>query len=393
MKVLQVLPALQGGGVETGTLEIAQALVTAGHESWVLSAGGRLVEPLVQNGSHHKHWDIGKKSLFTLRHVYKLRRWLAAERFDIVHVRSRMPAWITYLAWRQLPKSQRPRLVSTVHGLHSVNKYSAIMGCGERVIVVSETARHYILDNYPQIAPAKLTLIYRGVDPQHYPRGFTPSQEWLSRWHQQFPQLVSGVSTESVDQSSSQPSSRTFSNQPFIVTLPGRITRLKGHLGFINIIEQLHRQGLPVQGLIVGGDDPKRMNYRNAIDEAIQQRGLSSLITFTGHRSDMREIYSQSNAVVSLSTKPESFGRTVLEALSIGTPVIGYAHGGVGEILDALYPYGAIAVNDEAGVSAALAQLHSGNTPTINTNQQFLLEHMQTQTLSLYSDLCERPSL
>ena len=108
MKVVQVLPALDGGGVEKGTLEIAQALVQAGHESIVISAGGRMVEKLIAQGSQHINWDLGKKSLFTLRHVLAVRRWLKQTRPDILHLRSRMPAWVMYLAWRGLPADDRP---------------------------------------------------------------------------------------------------------------------------------------------------------------------------------------------------------------------------------------------------------------------------------------------
>ena len=139
MKVLQILPALESGGVERGTLEIAQALVQDGHESWVLSAGGRLVEQLERQGSRHVEWDLGRKSLLSLFQIRKLRHWLALEKFDIVHVRSRMPAWITFFAWKKMPFNARPHLVSSVHGLHSVSRYSEIMCCGERVIVVSGT--------------------------------------------------------------------------------------------------------------------------------------------------------------------------------------------------------------------------------------------------------------
>ena len=100
MRVLQVLPALNGGGVEKGTLEIAQALVQAGHESWVMSAGGRLVAELEQNGSRHIEWHLEKKSPFTFLQVRAVRRWLRENPVDIIHVRSRMPAWILYLAWK-----------------------------------------------------------------------------------------------------------------------------------------------------------------------------------------------------------------------------------------------------------------------------------------------------
>lgn len=364
MRVLQVLPALNGGGVEKGTLEIAQALVQAGHESWVMSAGGRLVAELEQNGSRHIEWHLEKKSPFTFLQVRAVRRWLRENPVDIIHVRSRMPAWILYLAWKKLPPQQRPHLVSTVHGLHSVSRYSAIMNCGERVIVVSETLRDYVLQHYPAVDAAKLRLIYRGVDPADYPWHYQPTEQWRANWQQQFPQLAG----------------------KFVVTLPGRITRLKGHHAFLRLIQTLRQSQPDVVGLIVGGDDPKRMAYRRELDSAVQQAGLQDAIIFTGHRSDMRDIYAASSVVLSLSSKPESFGRTVLEALSMGVPVVGYAHGGVGEILRTLYPAGAAPLNDEAGVARAIVALRA-DAPRIAPNTQFLLANMQQQTLAVYQEL------
>ncbi|MGB3622998.1 glycosyltransferase family 4 protein [Ketobacter sp. MCCC 1A13808] len=365
MKVLQVLPSLQGGGVEVGTLEIARALVAAGHDSWVLSAGGGMVARLQEEGSRHVEWNLGKKSLLNVLQIRKLRRWLAQEKFDLVHVRSRMPAWVVYLAWKKMPVSKRPRLMSSVHGLHSVSRYSAIMCCGERVIVVSKTAREYVTSNYPDVDPSKLRLVYRGIDPARYPWGYQATEDWKQKWFQQYPQL----------------------RDQFVVTLPGRITRLKGHLVLLKVVRRLLDSGTPVKAVIVGGDDPNRMGYRKEIDEAIQQAGLQEAVVFTGQRSDMRDIYSVSNVVLSLSTKPESFGRTVLEALSLGVPVVGFAHGGVGEILAALYPDGAVALGDEAGVAEAITQLKQGKAGDLKQNNLFLLSNMQQQTLSVYREL------
>ncbi len=122
----------------------------------------------------------------------------------------------------------------------------------------------------------------------------------------------------------------------------GRITRLKGHEEFLTLIGQLSQRGRNVHGLIVGGDDPRRAGYSDELRQRVQALGLSDRVTFTGHRSDIREIYAASRAVLSLSTQPESFGRSVLEALAIGTPVLGFDHGGVGEVLGELNPQGLV---------------------------------------------------
>ena len=370
LKVLQLLPALDSGGVERGTLEIARALVAAGHESVVLSKGGRLVEQLQREGSRHIARDLGRKSPATFLHYRALRKLFEAERFDIIHARSRLPAWVAWLAWRGMPAGARPHFVTTVHGMHSVSRYSAIMCAGERVIAVSDTVRDYIRTHYPpgrwpHLDDERITVIPRGIDPAEFPRGYQPADEWLARFHAEFPQIAGRK----------------------VLTLPGRLTRLKGHHDFITLVGKLVADGLNVVGLIVGGEDPKRPGYAKEIRKRVQAEGLGERIVFTGHRSDVREIYAISDCVLSLSSTPESFGRTVLEPLAMGRPVVGYAHGGVAEILGELFPHGAVAKGDVIAASQCALATVRGETPAVSLNTRFLLEHMQAHTIELYRDL------
>ena len=370
LKVLQLLPALDSGGVERGTLEIARALVAAGHESVVLSRGGRLVEPLQREGSRHIALDLGRKSPLTFLHARRLRRLFEAERFDIVHARSRMPAWVTWLAWRGMLLATRPRFITTVHGMHSVSRYSAIMCAGERVIAVSDTVRDHIRSHYPptrwpHLTDDHISVIPRGIDAAEFPRDYQPSSEWLARFHAEFSQL----------------------GQRKVLTLPGRLTRLKGHHDFITLVGKLVAEGLDVVGLIVGGDDPKRPGYAREIRARVLAAGLTERIVFTGHRNDMREIYAISDCVLSLSSTPESFGRTVLEPLAMGRPVVGYAHGGVAEILAELFAHGAVAKGDTGAATLRAEAVLKGKTPAVLPNTRFLLERMQSSTLSLYEAL------
>lgn len=370
LKVLQILPALDGGGVERGTLEIARALVARGHESVVLSGGGRLVAQLQREGSRHMAMDLGRKSPFTLLKYRSLRTLLAREQFDIVHVRSRLPAWVAWLAWRGMSATKRPHFVSTVHGMHSVSAYSGIMCAGERVIAVSDTVQRYIETHYtqqhwPHVDMHRVVTIPRGVDPQEFPWQYVPPTDWLATFREQHPQLAG----------------------KFVVTLPGRLTRLKGHQDFIAVIGALVARGINVIGLVVGGEDPKRSAYAREIRARVRQAGLGERILFPGHRSDMREIYAVSDCVLSLSGKPEAFGRTVLEALALGRPVVGYAHGGVAEILAALFPYGAVANGDVQMIVERLTGVLQGQAPAVIRNERFLLTEMQEKTLALYAEL------
>jgi glycosyltransferase involved in cell wall biosynthesis len=370
MKVIQFLPSLESGGVERGTLEIAQALVNNGHESHVVSNGGRLVEQLVAQGSQHHNWPLHKKSPMTLRHIRPLRLWLESLHADVIHVRSRMPAWVVWLAWRKMDPTTRPKLITTLHGLHSVSRYSEIMGCGETVITVSNVAKKYLVDNYPKIDAAKIKVIHRGTDPQDFPRGYQPTVQWLDNWAQEWPNLV--------DQR--------------LICLPGRLSRLKGHDHLIDLIQHLKEQGVSnVKGIIVGGADADHGNYLAALKADIASKSLQDDIAFIGHRSDIRDIYAVSSVVLAVSTKAESFGRTVLEPLSIGTPTIGFDIGGVGEILSVLFPEGRVRDQDADDLFAVCLRILSDEASTtknnIKENSEFLLENMCRQTLNAYEEL------
>ncbi|MDG4595192.1 MAG: glycosyltransferase family 4 protein [Candidatus Contendobacter sp.] len=368
LSVAQLLPALNGGGVERGTLEVARELVRRGHRSVVISAGGRLVADLVNAGSEHCPWPLGAKSPLTLRWVWPLRRWLAEQRIDILHARSRLPAWVGWLAWRGMDRATRPRFVTTVHGLYSVSPYSAIMARGERVIAVSETVRDYLRRHYPALPAERIQLIQRGVDPAAFPWGYRPSAAWRADWRQQYPQLQDAP----------------------VLTLPGRLSRLKGHEDFIELIGRLRTRGWPARGLIVGGVEPRRQRYADQLRQKVRSLGLDDVILFTGHRADMRDIYAASTLVLSLSAQPESFGRTVLEALSLGTPVVGYDHGGVGEILARLYPAGLTARGDLDALTARVIELLTA-APPVPPVPVFPLRRMLDETLALYESLHQTP--
>lgn len=364
LTVVQVLPALQSGGVERGTLEVGKYLVEHGHRSIVISAGGHLVPQLLREGSEHVTWDIGRKSLWALRLIPRLRRFLRANKVDILHVRSRMPAWIGYLAWKGMDPKTRPHFVTTVHGMYSVNFYSAVMTKGEAVIAVSATVRDYILANYRGIDPQRVVTIPRGVDRDEYPFAYRPSDEWTQAWQRSYPELAGKK----------------------LLVLPGRITRLKGHEDFIRLLAALKAEGHEVHGLIVGGADRRKQAYLNELHELAGELGVADIVTFTGPRSDLRDIMASAAIVLSLSTQPEAFGRTVLEALSLGVPVIGYDHGGVGEQLGALLPGGRVPVGDGATLTARVADWLKA-PPEMPEEHPFMLQEMLEATLRMYWNL------
>lgn len=363
LTVVQLLPSLHSGGVERSTLEIAAALVAAGHRSIVISAGGRLVPALVEGGSEHVTLPIGRKSLSALATLRRLRAALAGLQPDIVHARSRLPAWLAWFALRGLP-APRPRFVTTVHGLNSPGRYSGILLRGERVVCVSDSVRAYVDRHWPEPAPGRRVVIPRGVDAAAFPRGFAASAEWRARFAAELPSLQGGR----------------------LLLMPGRGTRLKGHAEAIELLATLRASGEDARLWLLGADEPGRESYLAELRALAARCGVSSAMAITAARSDVVEAYAAADLVLQLSAKPEAFGRTVVEALSVGRPVLGWDHGGVGELLRALYPAGRVPLGDAAALADAARRLLAAPPPMPVTIPQTLAA-MQSATLELYDRL------
>jgi len=367
LTVIQLLPALHAGGVELATLNIAQGLTHAGHQAIVISAGGPLVQPLLDYGAKHIALDIGRKSLLTLRHIRILRRIFVESNADIIHAHSRLPAWLGWLAWRGLPQASRPRWVTSLHGLHSPNRYSAIMTSGERVICVSQTARNYFLQHYPRTDPKKLRVIACGVDTDQFPRialGDLPARQTIMA---RYPMLA-------VD-------------KPLLL-LPGRGTRLKGHIHALRLLAALHAEGIAANLWMPGALQSGRQAYIQQLTQQAKQLGIAQSVLITENTRQIAQAYAASDLVLQLSDKPEAFGRTVLEALSVGRPVLGWDHGGVGEQLRNLQPEGAVPLGDHAAlVQRARDLLQHPPIPVPSSAIPFTLQAMQQATLDVYAEL------
>lgn len=329
---MHFVPSMQSGGIEQVLIELAHGFGKRQMRNIVVSAGGRLAEKLERVGTEHITLDIGKKSLSTLFKIGRVKRLIMKHKPDVLHVHSRLPAWIVYFAWRLLPKDSRPALISTVHGFYSINAYSGIMTKGERVIAVSNCIRDYIMDNYPSTPADKIDVIPNSVDPLQINSTYRPSAEWLRGWNLTCPEL----------------------RGKFTLCLPGRVTRLKGHLDAIPLLKFLLNDDIPAHLLIVGEAKPGKEAYKREVEEAITKAGMQGHVTWAGHRADLREIMCVCDVVLSLSQAPESFGKTTLDALALGKPVAGYAHGGVKEQLDQFLPEGNVEVGDIAAMAALI---------------------------------------
>ncbi len=368
LTVLQLLPELEGGGVERGTLEMGCYLAKMGHRSLVISGGGRMVKQLEAEGSVHIGWKIGEKTPNALRYIWPLRQLMIEEQVDVLHMRSRMPAWIGYVAWNSIPKNRRPALVTTFHGFYSINSYSAIMTKGMCVIAVSEGIQAHIKQHYG--VEDKVTLIYRGVDDQVFDSEKIENRR-ISKLRKEW-----GLSSQSP-----------------VIMLPGRLTRLKGQTVFLESLSLLNE--MDFQAILVG-DVESNPGYYEELKERIAQYNLDEKVKFVGHCADMPAAFLLADLVVSAtSSEPEAFGRTTVEAMAMSKPVIATAHGGSLEtVLDNetgwfVPPLDAKAMATTIKIALLDKQKRAqfGKSGQQRVKKYFTLESMCRKTLQVYRDL------
>lgn len=368
MRILQVLPALNSGGVERGTVEFASGLVRRGHESLVLSSGGSMVSQLEAAGAHHIQLPVHRKSLASFGQIRPLRQILARVRPDIIHVRSRMPAWITRLALRPLPPDKRPALVSTFHGMYSINAYSAVMARADHVIAVSHCVRDYVLNHY-KVDPERLTVIPRGVDMDSFQRR-QPDQAWQETLLRQYPELVGKA----------------------IIMMPGRLSRWKGQLQFLEAMALIKQTRPNCHGIVVGGAEPGKQHFMTELKQRRHALGLGESVSFLGQRDDIANLYRLASLVCHMSTKPEPFGRTVTEALASGTPVVAFDRGGAAESLRACFQPGLVPPDDIEAFADTAVRLLGATDHDIRVPRRFWLETQTDSTLEIYQDVLDKVS-
>ena len=359
LKVVQVLPELNAGGVERGTVEFARELASAGHESIVISNGGRQVARLESEGSQHITMPVHKKALSSFLQVRPMRRLLEELKPDVIHVRSRLPAWIVWLAWRKMNPATRPKLISTFHGMYSVNAYSAIMSKSEQVISISDCVSEYIRTNY-SVDPDKLTRIYRGLDRDAFGEN-SNIDKWKDALFSEYPQ---------------------FKDKKLIL-MPGRLTRWKGQEAFLDMMKQLITIDSRCHGVVIGEAEPNKEHYLQELTGQCSRLGLDDTVTFVGHRSDINNFYTLSAVTCHMSNKAEPFGRTVPEALASGAPVVAYDRGGASESLKAGFPEGLVPADDINGFAQKVADLLDAEV-NIQLPNEFYLDFQARETLNVY---------
>lgn len=360
MKIVQILPRLNEGGVERGTMELSREFAKRGHESIVISCGGKLVSQIEADGGKHIKLDVCSKNIFTTPwRVYKLYKTLQELKPDIVHVRSRVPAWLTYFA----NKSLKLPIVSTVHGFNSVNFYSSIMTKADTVICVSNSIKNYIQKHY-NTAEETIIIIPRGIDLKLFNPNNTDKQF-----------ILDFIKQYELD-------------DKLIVSTIGRVTQLKDIETFISAVAKLKEKIPNIKALIVGGVQKDKQSYFQDLKKLVKELELENEVIFTGSQNKVAEIYALSDVVVSGSKKPESFGRSVAEAIAMSTPVIATNHGGVKDIIiDGVNGF-FFNVGDETELANKILhakKLSFNGYDYISNN--FSLEQMVKKTLKVYKDL------
>jgi glycosyltransferase involved in cell wall biosynthesis len=367
--VLQVLPRLVMGGVERGTIDVAAALVANGWQAVVASEGGPMVRELDRIGAMHVTLPLASKNPFVIHgNIDRLSKLVARVDADIIHVRSRAPAWSAYFA----AKRTRRHLVTTFHNAYGTGsiwkfRYNAIMATGERVIAISRFVGEHAASVYG-VSPDRLRIIPRGTDVSRFDPD-TVSAERMVRLMQSW-RLPDGAQT---------------------VLLPGRLTRWKGQLVFIEAMAKLQRPH--VHAVILGAG---KASYRYELEAKIATLGGGATFRFIDDCADIAAAYMLADVVVSASTSPEGFGRVIIEAQAMGRPVIATAHGGAQETVipgdtgwlvppgdaDALAGAIATALDQSPAQRQAMSQREIAHVRT-----HFTSTLMAARTLSVYREL------
>lgn len=370
--VLQVLPRLVTGGVERGAVDIAAALVAAGWNAIVASAGGPMVHELERAGARHVTLPLASKNPFVIRaNIDRLATLIRALDVDIVHARSRAPAWSARYAAQRTGR----HFVTTFHNTYGMgsflkHRYNSIMATGDRVIAISRFVAEHAMSFYG-VPAERLRVIPRGVDLLRFdPDKVRPERviPLMKAWR-----LPDGVP---------------------VVLLPGRLTRWKGQLVLIEAIARLNRPD--VHAIILGNG---RARYRRELEEAITRGRVGSNFRFVDNCTDIAAAYMLADVVVSASTSPEGFGRVIVEAQAMGRPVIATAHGGALETIipdetgwlvtpgDAAALAGAIsqALDQDNGARFAMAQRQIAHVRT-----HFSSALMAQRTLAVYEEFASQ---
>ncbi len=369
--ILQVLPRLVLGGAERGTVDVAAAIQRAGGRAIVVSEGGPMVRELERARATHIRLPVARKNPLTIwRNAGRLARLIRKQKVDIIHARSRAPAWSALWAARRMGIP----FVTTYHDTYRgetrlKQRYNAVMATGDRVIAISQFVADHIRTLHG-LSDAVIRTIPRGVD--------------LARFSQE---RIAADRKVKLLRDWSLPD-----DQPLIL-MPARLSRKKGHIVLVEALARLGRKDLCC---IMVGDDGRPTAYRRELIALIQRLGLEGVVRLLPHGVDLPAAYSLADVVVAPSIQAEGFGRVPVEAQAMGRPVVASDLGGFREtvidgITGLLFPpgdvdklasaiAGALALTPEQRASLAIEAM-------ANIRGAFTREHMCAATLAVYREL------
>lgn len=369
--ILQVIPELGPGGAEQGCIDMTAAITNAGGKALVASHGGSRTHEIKRHKGVHIDLPLHSKNPLTmLLNVARLRRVINKHQVDIVHVRSRAPAWSAYRACKGTSAS----FMTTCHAPYNIANgfkrfYNSIMMKGERVIAISHHVANYIQKNY-QMDPSRLRLIHRGIS--------------LDRFH---PSMVSAERMINISNEWRVPDGAS------VVMLPGRITRWKGHHILLQALEMLKRNDI---FCVLVGSDQGRKEYTRELENSIREKGLDGNVRIVEHCNDMPAAYMLATVIVSASTDPEGFGRIPIEAQAMGRPIIGTDHGGAQETIIRGQTGWLVPPSDAGAMAVALKEaldLTAEQRETLalrsmqNVLDNFTTQKMCASTMAVYEEL------
>jgi glycosyltransferase involved in cell wall biosynthesis len=368
--ILQVVPTLIAGGVERGTIEIAKAIVDNGDRSIVVSAGGPLISKIYDLGAEHFKMNIASKNPVSMYcNIDNLSKIIQEESVDIIHARSRAPAWSAYYAAKKTNK----RFVTTFHGIYNFGcglkkYYNSIMVSGERVIAVSNFVREHILSNY-DVNESKIRVIHRGVDYRYFnPERITDEIRAKFREKYHVPKSVP------------------------VILLPARMTRWKGHTTLIKALNLIKDKNFYC---IISGDLSKHPAYTCAIRDMIREFKLQRKIQLFGPETDMLGLYGIADIVLSTSIEPEAFGRVAIEGQAMEKIVIATNIGGAVEtVTDEVNGYH-VKPGDERELASKIAHVLDNLESLSDIRKKarkyaiahFSVDTMDSKTMDVYAEL------
>lgn len=374
--ILQALPALESGGIEHGTLEMAQAIVQAGGTAIVASAGGRLVPRLKYIGAIPVEMELGAKNpVSIMRNAGRLRQVMRQYGVHLVHARSRAPAWAAHFACGRLGVP----MVTTWHGVHEANlpgkkRYNSVLASGARVIAISRYIATRLSEEY-KVGSDRLRLIPRGADMVRFdPAGVRGNriQKLMGLWD-----IPDGAT---------------------VIMLPARVTAWKGHAVLIEALAHLHRTGGFARDwvcIFVGETNAREGRQLVAL---AQQAGIAANLRFAGHCADMPAAMMLADMVIVPSRRPEPFGRVVVEAQAMGRPVIVSGHGAALETVEDGVTGFSFPPDDTTALAACIehvAGLDSAARAALawhareNVRTHYSTQAMQYATLTVYDELLQ----